>query len=72
MKIETKPVTKPEIVLTLSWEEAQTLKSYLGCIGGSEAIPPLKFVTQPVVGIKRCRELGVIIFNRLAEIGVTY
>ena len=35
MKVETKPIEqKPEIVITLSWEEASVMRTVCGGIGG--------------------------------------
>ncbi len=35
MKVETKPIeTKPEVVITLSWEEARILRAVVGSICG--------------------------------------
>ena len=55
MKVETKPIEqKPEVVITLSWEEAEVLRAVVGGIYGKH----------------NGREFTTKIFDGLRDIGI--
>ena len=46
MKVTTVPIQKPEVVITLSWEEAQILINVCGGIGGGSNNQGHKFTEE--------------------------
>ena len=52
MKVETKPIEqKPEVVITLSWEEAELLISIIGKISGKG--PVQHFMNEVYAGLRK-------------------